>query len=190
MSDDQLDEFDEATKAFGTQLGSLVANDFVAPYSDGSVPPLLASAVNAIGRFFIQYKRERTVREIVATMHPHVKNACDGLRADIAAIKLHVAATANQLIVAANDRLLEDVSSITADERRARARRIAIMHANGIDAARRLDGVTKALDALETAHGKLDQAFEKDTTDLDSAIRALVNEVKRVRDFHRSFEQN
>jgi hypothetical protein len=83
--DKQLEQFDDTTRAFGTSLQNLTATDafkrLVSSWA-GNVN-VATTAVNAIGRWFIDRKRQQRLPDLISEMQQPVKTTAELLEADI-----------------------------------------------------------------------------------------------------------
>jgi hypothetical protein len=81
-SDKQLDQFDEKTRAFGSSLQDLSKTDAFSRFAKND-PNIAASAVNALGHWFIEDKRQKQLPKIIGEMQEPVKKTAELLQADI-----------------------------------------------------------------------------------------------------------
>jgi hypothetical protein len=84
-SDSKLQEFDANTKALGTALQKITSEQpFKDLVSKASFDANIATtAVNAIGRWFIEKKRQKELPQLIAQMQEPVKRVAELLKADI-----------------------------------------------------------------------------------------------------------
>jgi hypothetical protein len=83
--DKQLEQFDDKTRAFGASLQNLTATDAfkkLVSASAGNVN-IATTAVNAIGRWFIERKRQQHLPDLISEMQQPVKTTAELLEADI-----------------------------------------------------------------------------------------------------------
>ncbi len=83
--DKQLEQFDDKTRAFGTSLQNLTGTDAFKKLvsSSAASPNIAATAVNALGRWFIERKRQQHLPELIAEMQEPVRTTAELLEADI-----------------------------------------------------------------------------------------------------------
>jgi len=87
MSNDQLNEFDTKTKALGTQLSTL-NDDLVAKHIlnhnvlNAAEIRVFTTALNTIGRWFIEVKRRKIIKENVTTMQDSIRAVCELMQED------------------------------------------------------------------------------------------------------------
>jgi hypothetical protein len=195
MSDERLQEFDEETKAFGETLIEFKNSDGMSTFGmnrndirDSEIAGF-TTGVNAIGRWMIEFQREKEVRQIVDAMDPHVARICDllskdigtaegpGLRAQLARQYWDIIGNREMFIADNHARfsphaLWEELTKL-AEMRIEQERADAAMGA-----------VAKSLGSLRETHGQLVKAFEKKSPGLESRIRGLAAEAKRVKEFY------
>jgi hypothetical protein len=101
MGNEQLEEFNEATKKFGEKLGGL--SDSISKtktfsgsriLNDGELK-IVTAAVESLGNWFIRVKREKGVRQAVNAMDTNVAAICTALTNDLSTIRKTVASEYN-----------------------------------------------------------------------------------------------
>jgi hypothetical protein len=81
-SDKQLNEFDDKTRAFGKSLEDLSKTEAFSRFTKNDAN-IAGAAVNALGRWFIESKRQKQLPKIIAEMQDPVKKTAELLEADI-----------------------------------------------------------------------------------------------------------
>ena len=83
--DKQLDQFDDKTRAFGSSLQALTGTAaFQKLVSSSAVDVNIATtAVNALGRWFIERKRQQRLPQLIGEMQEPVRKTAELLQADI-----------------------------------------------------------------------------------------------------------
>jgi hypothetical protein len=84
-SDSKLQEFDETTKAFGTELQKMTSSDEFKKLTTNAHfdPNIAATAVNGLGTWFIERKRQKELPHLISDMQGTVKNVAELLQQDI-----------------------------------------------------------------------------------------------------------
>ncbi|KKO18528.1 MAG: hypothetical protein DCC43_15990 [Candidatus Brocadia sp.] len=200
MSDAQLKEFDAETKAFGKSLQKLSENDAFKNINSGASKANIdafVTAVDVVGRFFIDYKRERGVREIVADMKQPIENICNTLISDIGQPMDKTGAGGfglrNQSWIQYDVMLKEHISFIDRNKDKfdpvTKAEAIAKLPAI-VEEQSKADLTLKAtqdtLKKLRMTHDELVKAFDKTCPTLENLIAELIDEGKRVGKFYKS----
>ena len=196
-SDSRLKEFDGATKELGDSLTKFSASEGAQALSKGalptSAPAALATAVNAIGRWLIEYKREKALKAVIPEMNEHVASICTLLRQDIG--ELEAPGMRNQLynqfeqeITTRNQWISQNYGELDPIERRQELTRLAQLPIEQEQADAALAAVRRTLVQLEKTHAKLGQAFDENDVAIDAMIRRLATEAKRVKGFYESIE--
>lgn len=200
MSDAQLKEFDAETKAFGESLQKLNENDAfknITGGSSGTNIDAFVTAVNAVGRFFVNYKREKGVREIVADMKQPVENICNTFISDIGQpMDNHGAGgfgLRNQSWLQYDVMVKTQIGFIDHNAGKldpvAKAEAIAKLPSI-VKEQQQVDLTLKAtqdtLKKLKKTHNELVKAFDETCPTLENLIAELINEGKRVSEFYKS----
>ncbi|MGO9371631.1 MAG: hypothetical protein ACLQBD_05970 [Syntrophobacteraceae bacterium] len=87
MSDNTLNEFDTQTKSFGEALLKLRGNDSLKKFAPSENDlKIFTTAVDTLGHWFIDYKRQKGLKVIVNDMNEPVQGICKLLVADIGAL--------------------------------------------------------------------------------------------------------
>jgi hypothetical protein len=83
--DKQLEQFDDKTRAFGTSLQNLTMTEAFKKLASSSSANanIAATAVNALGRWFIERKRQQRLPDLISEMQEPVKTTAELLQADI-----------------------------------------------------------------------------------------------------------
>ena len=83
--DEKLDQFDDKTRALGSSLQSLTAKPAFQKFIASSARDanIAATAVNALGRWFIERKRQKRLPQLIDEMQDPVQRIAELLEADI-----------------------------------------------------------------------------------------------------------
>lgn len=83
--DKQLEQFDDKTRAFGTSLQNLTSTDAFKKLVNSSAADgnIATTAVNTLGRWFIERKRQQRLPDLISEMQEPVKTTAELLQADI-----------------------------------------------------------------------------------------------------------
>ena len=197
MGDDKLKELDSETKSLGEGLLKLKGNDAlknVVP-NDTSIN-ILTSATDAIGHWFIDYKREKGVKDIVQDMNKPVQDICSLLVMDIGALpdstgkggyglraQLH-----NQYedLLKAQDSFILHNKGLDPRSRREEIARLPeiVRERDAADAT--LSATQKAIKKLAETHTELARAFDAPTPKLKTLVRQLGAEGNRIGQFYKA----
>lgn len=211
VSDEQLEEFDGKTKALGQQLVSLneatvQANILKAEMFKASEIRLFTTAINAIGRWFINYKRKKVVRETVDEMQIHVRNVCMLFAAEIGKYPLNSRGRLDttqdgtlrkilwvfysDLIEVKNEAFRRNIGNMTETEKRLAKEELFDLKDERDNADKTLDAVAKALTAIPTAHDNIEKAFDENDTTLAGMIAKIFEEGERIKDFYEGLKKD
>lgn len=229
VGNEKLTEFDASTKALGLKLQE-VDEQFVSTnvLNNKPVPigvlQLFTSAVNTIGRWFVDYKREKVTKQTLKEMNKAVNEVCNLLAQDLGEkpyladeIRLNPAVLGlrsklwqdHTLII--NERIVflgncDDIKPYdpmeppdrtklreqcknyftSATERRSEIEYIANLIVERKKTDDMVAAVKEALEAIPSAHGMLEKAFDEKDTTLEGLISKVINEAKRIKAFHES----
>ncbi len=194
MSDDQLNEFDAATKELGKELKTLSESDVGKKYLKGILrddndSEILATAVNAIGRYFIEYKRQQTVEQIVKKMNKNISGICVVFTTELEIIHGKLIADMVQRRTARGLYLNHNFDKLSPPVQRQEVRAIVELVLLEKQLNRMIKTVKNSLVALKKTHEKLHQAFSGDKTELDTLLLELVAEAKLVQSFYKSLNE-
>lgn len=210
VSDDKLQEFDAKTKALGQQLASLNENTVKQNIlNSGEVPAsgiqIFTTAINAIGRWFIDYKREKIVKQTVNKMKENVRNVCLLFGQEIgynAPVKNGSLVTTqrgtlrkklwrdySQIMMEQNDFLVRNEANFSANDKRKEIEKLLSLKDEREQADETLDAVVKALRAIPEAHNNIEKAFDEKDTTLPGLISKIFEEGERIKDFYEGLKK-
>ena len=198
MSDNTLNEFDTQTKSFGEALLKLRENDALKKFapSENDVK-IFTTAVDTLGRWFIEYKRQKGLKVIVKDMNEPVQNICKLLVADIGALpnesgqgghglrlQLH-----NQYISLIQDQdqfIQKNKGRLDPRSKREEIARLPELVREQETADATLAATQKAVSRLGETHAELVRSFDSPTPKLEELIRQLGDEGKRIGQFYKN----
>ena len=195
MSDERLQEFDEETKAFGQTLIEFKESDATSAFSmirndikDSEVAGF-TTGVNAIGRWIVEFHREREVRLLIDAMDPHVARICDLLAKDIGTAEgpgLRAQLERQYWDIIANREMFiaENHARFSPHALREELTKLVEMKKEQEKADAAMEAVAKSVRSLRETHGQLVKAFERKPAGLEARIRGLASEAKRVKAFY------
>jgi hypothetical protein len=209
MSDDKLDEFDTKTKGLGSALTSLnddfvknhILNHNVATATDIRV---FTTALNTIGRWFIEYKRRKIVRENVNMMRDSVRTICQLLREDFGLMfdpedSAAGRPRANERRTGLRAQLWNEYSDILRDEnqfiihnearfspgeKRDEIKKLVQITQERKQADETIKSIQAGLNQLADTHDQLLKAFDKQDLSLGQMISELLSEGERIKSFY------
>lgn len=204
MGNEQLDEFDERTRDFGKNL-TKVNEDLVkknilnkATFKEGDIK-VFTTAVNAIGRWFIEYKRQKGVRESVKDMQPHIEKICVLFTEDIGSSPADSGVQSDGL----RDQLWRDYDGIIDRQcnfiehgkgkldpiqMRSEIKVMIALEVEQRQADAALKAIQQSLDTLRKTHNKIEECFDKNTVEIDNLISDLITEGKRIKEFYNTLD--
>src|SRR5882672_1581751 len=198
MGNSQLDKFDEQTKAFGESLKKLNASDALKqhglPHVSEKDLDIFTAAVDALGRWFIDWKRSKEVKAIITDMHPHVVRICELLGKDIGSkrtdkgLRFQVYKDFSDLIRNRSDWIWKDIKKFDAIQKRDEIAALVQLIRDRQTADRTLEGTYKVLSKLQETHQQLGKAFEDEAPNLEDRIRELVGEGKRISEYYKQLK--
>lgn len=193
MSDDKLKEFDDSTKSFGEELKNFNDSDTRKALSKVSVPvsdiDAFTTSVNTIGRWLIEYKREKEVKQVVILMNPHVEKICDLLFLDIGpakgpGLREQLSRQYETQMQDMNSYISKNYEKLSVLELREELNKLAQMPIQQKKADLALSAAGQSLVKLKEAHRKLSKAFDPEAPDLEALIRQLSTESKRAKNYY------
>ena len=204
MGNFQTSEFDKQTKNLGaslTTLNSTLVKEKIlnkSPVSDSDIQ-LFATAINALGRWFIEYKRQSGVKEIVVMMNPHVERICDLLTKDIGFSPFDGASDGRGLrgqlwnqyaeAMIEQDTFISKNKALDPITKREEIRKLAQLVPDQMQADATLKSTQSALSTLSKTHSKLMDAFEKNSPELDNLLYQMLAESQRTMDFYQGLNK-
>ncbi len=196
-SDDQITQFDDATKTLGQQLISL---DKQQPIKGSGVTDTemkaFATAVDALGRMFIQYKREAALKQVIHDHDGDVQNICHLFSSEIGGSapaggvppprglrnqlwnEYTQATTDYDLFIQRNKARMSPTDEFNA------INQLATMIQQQAAGDAMLVATARAIDQLAKTHSNLNQAFETQNGGLNAMITQLQAEAKSIADFY------
>lgn len=204
MSDKQLSAFDKQTKNFGNSLETIkkdfVKNNLLSKNNtlvDDNQIQIFTTAINTLGRWFIEYKRQKGIKEIVQGMQGTICDICDLLIKDIGTSPVESEANATGLraqlwnqyklsMSLQNKFILDNSASLDTVSKRSEIRRLASLVSEQRQADATLKATKDAISKLKETHGKLNEVFSRETIEIDNLITQLISEGERVKNFYNS----
>jgi len=191
MGNTQLAVFDQATVDLSASLKN-VDDEFVkskflstAPLSPTEIR-ITSTAINAIGHWIIDAKREKAVKADIQEMNPVVTNIVALLARDFVVLRRNLATTYDEAVMAQKVFVKNNIATMDAATKRNEIKAIAdlIIEANQADRAMAL--MQKSIADLGETHAQLATAFDKSSVKLDQLLADLTVEGKRVKNFYDS----
>jgi hypothetical protein len=195
-SDDQITQFDSETKKLGQQLVSL---DKEKPIEGTGVTAsemaAFATAVDAIGRMFIEYKREVALKKVISDHNDDIQKICQLFSTEIggstASNGVPPKGLRNQLwneytqVMTDDDLFIQkNKLRMTATEKFNAISQLASVVQEQAAADAMLIATSRALDQLAKTHSSLDEAFETENGGLAAMIAQLQADAKNISDFY------
>ena len=201
MGNTQLEKFDAQTKQFGVALAhlnqDLVKTQYLsknASINDTEIG-IFTTAVNTLGKWFVEWKRERTVREEISIMQPAIADIARLLREDIGTSRQEEEAKAaglrNELWNTYTDTIqtqdafiTHNWNVLTPNERREEIRKLTALVTERTESDATLAATRNMLQTLVATHQKLVNVFDKHTVELDGLVSQLISEGNRIKIFY------
>ena len=199
--DKQLDQFDDKTRALGSSLQALTGTAaFRKMVTSSAVEANIATAaVNALGRWFIERKRQQKLPQLIGEMQEPVRKTAELLRADIGSAPDEHGhgghGLRDQLWTEYTEAMMQQAAFI--DENKARmdpsSKAEAIKNLPQLVRQRSLaDQALKqtqaTLSRLVDAHSALLRAVNSQT-DVKAEFSALISEGQRIKSFYDSLQK-
>lgn len=193
MGNEQLDEFDAATRKFGEELGRV--NNTIGTTKTFSGERVLeanelravTTAVGKLGEWFIRAKREKGVRAVIREMDPQVEAITAALAKDMQALRRIVRNQYTQLQMS-EDKYIRD-SRFDPPAKRQAIGTLAHLIVEAREADATYAAMERSITALRQAHGRLLDVFTDNKVEIDARIRELAAEAQRVKKFYDSLER-
>lgn len=199
--DKQLDQFDDKTRAFGSSLQALTGTAAFQKLASSSAMDvnIATTAVNAMGRWFIERKRQQRLPQLIGEMQEPVRRTAELLQADIGSVPDERGnggrGLRDQLWNEYTQAMVQQVAFI--DENKDR-----LDPASKADAIKRLPQLVRqrsladqtlkqtqqTLSKLVDAHTALLQAVNS-KTDVEAEFSALISEGQRIKSFYDSLQK-
>src|SRR6266851_100052 len=199
--DEKLDLFDDKTRALGSSLQSLTGKAAFQKLVSSSARDanIAATAVNALGRWFIERKRQQRLPQLIEEMQDPVKSTAELLEADIGSAPDERGrgghGLRDQLWNEYTQALLQQVAFIDHNKdhfdpasKAAEIRKLPALVRQRSLADQTLKQTQAALTELVDAHGALLRAT-KAKTDVHTEFSALLSEAQRLQSFYDSLQK-
>lgn len=182
LGDNQLEQFDNETRELGRALASSDLVTTQAGLSESDTR-LLALAVNALGRQIIEYRRQRSVRELIEQTDNSVQRISTLLAKDLEAIAIALDQTLIQRRSTLNDLLIRDFAALQPEDQRTRVGELVELETQRRAAQAGFEASVKAMKGLGDAHAKM---LDEDEADFDSIVKEAIAEGRRAERFYKT----
>ena len=198
VSDQHLTEFDTQTKAFGQALVDLKGNPVLKNIAAG-VPDtglnILTTAVDSLGRWFIDYKRQKNLPTIIGDMQKPVDGICTLFIADIGSrpddsgrgghgLRDQLWRQYDSLLQLQDEFIQKSKDKFDPKTKAEEIAKLPLLVAEQKKADNTLKATQDALQKLSETHKALTKAFEKNNPSLEELISQLYAEGQRVKTFY------
>jgi hypothetical protein len=201
MGDTQLNQFDEQTKEFGQALMDLNKNEVLKKALEANVDEkdlkILATGVNALGSWFIEYKRQKGVQEVIQEMQTPIQDISAAFIKDIGDIPDKQSKGGKGLrgqqwneydeIIRDQDLFIrKNINKFDPTIKREEVSKLLQLVREKRIADETLKATQQSLIQLVKAHNNLLQALDESNYDIDVLISQLTSEGKRIKTFYES----
>jgi hypothetical protein len=198
MSDNSLNEFDTQTKSFGEGLIKLSGNDALQKFAPGENNlKIFTTSIDALGHWFIDYKREKGVKEIVKGMNDPVQNICKLLVADIGVppdknsagghgLRSQLHNNYLTLIMDQNNFIQLNKAALDPRSKREEIAQLPELVREMKTADATFAATQQAVNRLAETHAELVRSFDSPSPKLKELIRQLGDEGKRIGQFYKN----
>lgn len=193
MGNEQLDQFDEATRKFGENLGQVSASIGTTKTFSGervleaNELRIVTTAVSTLGNWFIRAKREKGIRAAVKEMDPQIESITASLAKDLRALR-RIVKNQYTMLQVAEDKYIRD-SRFDPQAKRQAIGALAHLVIEAREADATYAAMERSITALRQAHGRLLDVFTDNKVEIDARIRELAAEAQRVKKFYDSLEK-
>lgn len=194
MGNEQLDYLDKTTKDLSDSLIKIDA-EFVkaklikdSAVSDKEIK-LGATALNAIGHWLIDLKRQKAVRESAQEMHPNVTNIVALLKNDMKVLRRNLIKEYDELIQTQKIFIKNNQGTLDALKKRSEIKAIADLLNEQQNADATFASMEKALEKLKETHEMLPSAFDRQSISLDKLLSDFIEEGKRIKKFYDTLDK-
>ena len=199
-SDKKLTEFDNAAKQFGNSLQALSgsAASKLLPKSSDADRNIATAAIDALGRWFIERKRQKELPKLVAQMQGPIEKICDLLSADIgnapdpsgkggSGLRDQLWREYDQRMMDKSAFIDHNKGSMDAMTRAAEIRKLPALVRQQLLADKTLAQTQSGLKKIAATHAQLTKALT-DKASFTAQASELVSEGQRIKEFYVSLE--
>jgi hypothetical protein len=155
--------------------------------------------VNALGRWFIEYKREKGIKAEVAEMKPYLAKICELLSKDLGnppignkpgqGLRGQLWKDYNDIIDRQCNFIDKYKIKLNPVQARDEIKTLLNLENEQKDADSTLAAIQKSLATLKEIHGQLEECFDKNKVEIDALIKKLSDEGKRVQQYYSSLSK-
>lgn len=202
MGDSQLSAFDLQAKEFGGDLAALTNNLVRQQYlsknstiSDRDIG-LFTTAINALGRWFIEWTRDRKIKDEVKSMQLYVREICRLLSEDLgttsqesgskdaAGLRAIVWNDFTDTLQQQDEFIGHNLKALGPVATRAEVLQLIALVSNRAQTDATLKATQTALKSLRETHEKLADALEQHPGEFEQSVMQLVMEGNRIKYFY------
>ncbi|MEK7723367.1 MAG: hypothetical protein AAB336_03390 [Acidobacteriota bacterium] len=205
-SNEKLDEFDVKTKALGEQLINIQSTTVKTKILTANVFTnkeinLFTAGINAIGRWFIDYKRKKVIRSTVNEMQEDVRNVCILFSKEIGkspisenspmidttqypTLRKKLWKDYSDFLRIRNDFLRKNLNNLSANEQRDLKKELLMIKDEREKADNTLNAVVMSLYAIPLAHDNIEKAFDENDMTFMSQVANIFKEAQRIKNFY------
>lgn len=202
-SDDQLNQFSDQTKALGQQLQTLNTQAPIPGNTESTADiQLFATSVNALGRLFVEYKRQAGIKEIVDAQDSNVRNLCtllanemggtapppDNGTAPPQGLREQLWNEYSQSMSSYDLFIEHSIKQMTPTERFNAINQLGLMPGQQASADAMLVATAKALTDLADTHTQLKNSLDNPKADIQASLAQLLADVKNANDFYAALQ--
>jgi hypothetical protein len=194
MGNEQLGNLDAAARTLGTKLNGLSQDIAKTKFFtttgrslNATEVAILTTAVEGIASLFLEWKREKSVRQAVSAMDTNVQVVCEALTNDLGVLRRMVANEYREGQRAEDQFILHGELDPPAKRTEIRALAQSVLDQRNADAV--LAAMEQTVINWQTAHKELLQVFEPEKTHIDALIQQLAADGTRIKAFYDSLQK-
>jgi len=201
----ELEEFDAETKKLGSSLqelndGLLKSSFFRNSPIESSHVRIFTTAVNAIGRWIIEYKKDKTVKESIISMNGNIGEICrlfiqdfgnppDGLHKNPGGLRAQQWNQYDELMMLQDRFVGDNRGKLDPVSKKAEIEKLAVLPRKQKEADAVLADIQGSFKKIQEIHAALAKESVGGKQDYDKMLKKLVAEGKRISKFFKSVKE-
>lgn len=201
----QLEEFDSETRNLGSSLQNLneglAKNSF---FKNSSVNPsqiqVFTTAVNAVGRWIIEYKKDKSIRGNIIRMNPRVREICVVFEQDFGSppgiehknacgLRVQQWNQYDELMMLQDKFIRDNSAKLDPVARKLEIEKLAALPRKQKDSDAAMTEIQNSFKKLREIHNSLSAECAGEKQDHDLLLKNLIAEGKRISKFYKSAKE-